>query len=113
MHTNQKAGWNPSGILQPGSLSQSAFKEYLEAIQPFDIDLLRRQSLRQPEACPDFQNEWVALPEEDHELHDLFRDPEICLQQDKPGASDLPDEERFRNKADRIPVYEEPLEAFG
>ena len=113
MHTNHQVGLNLSGILQPDSLSQSAFKEYLEAIQPFDRDLLRRQSLRQFEAHPDLQKEWVPLLEEDHELHDLFRDPEICIQQDMPGASDLPDEDRFSLEADRIPVYEEPLEAFG
>ena len=113
MHTNQQVGWNLSGILQPDSLSQSAFKEYLEAIQPFDRDMLRRQSLRQSEAYPDLQKEWVPLLEEDHELHDLFRDPEICIQQDMPGASDLLDEDRFSIEADRIPVYEEPLKAFG
>ena len=113
MHTNQQVGWNLSGILQPDSLSQSAFKEYLEAIQPFDRDLLRRQSLRQSEAYPDLQKEWEPLLEEDHELHDLFRDPEICIPQDMPDASDLPDEDRFNLEADRIPVYEEPLEAFG
>ena len=113
MHTNQQVGWNLSGILQPDSLSQSALKEYLEAIQPFDRDLLRRQTLRQSEASPDLQKEWVSLAEEDHELHDLFRDPEICIQQDMPGASDLPDEDKFSLEADRAPVYEEPLEAFG
>ena len=113
MHNNQQVGWNLSGILQPDSLSQSAFKEYLEAIQPFDRDLLQRQSLRQPEAYLDFQKEGVPLSDEDHELHDLFRDPEICIQQDMPGASDLPDEDRFSIEADRIPVYEEPLKAFG
>ena len=113
MHTNQQVGWNLSGILQPDSLSQSAFKEYLEAIQPFDRDLLRRQSLRQSETYPDLQKEWVPLPDEDHELQDLFRDPEICIQQDMPGASDLLDEDRFSVEADRIPIYEEPFEAFG
>ena len=113
MHTNQQVGWNLSGILQPDSLSQSAFKEYLEAIQPFDRDLLRRQSLRQSEAYPDLQKEFVPLLEEDLELHDLFRDPEICIQQDMPGASDLPNVGRSITDADRIPVYEEQLEAFG
>ena len=113
MHTNQQVCWNLSGILQPDSLSQSAFKEYLEAIQPFDRDLLRRQSLRQSEAYPDLQKEFVPLLEEDLELHDLFRDPEICIQQDMPGDSDIPDEDSFSIEADRIRVYEEPLEAFG
>ena len=113
MHTNQQVGWNLSGILQPDSLSQSAFKEYLEAIQPFDRDLLRRQSLRQSQAYPNLQKERVPLLEEDHELLELFRDPEICIQQDMPGASDLPDEDRFGIEADPIPVYEEPFEAFG
>ena len=113
MHTNQQVCWNLSGILQPDSLSQSAFKEYLEAIQPFDRDLLQRQSLRQSEAYPDFQKEWESPPDEDHELHDLFRDPEICIQQDMHSAADLPDEDMFSIEADRIPVCEEPLEAFG
>ena len=113
MHTNQQVVWNLSGILQPDSLTQSAFKEYLEAIQPFDRDLLRRQSLRQSEAYPDLQKEWVPLLEEDHELHDLFQDPEICIQQDMSSDSDLLNEDRSGIKSDRIPVYEEPLEAFG
>ena len=113
MHTNQQVGRNLCRILQPDSLSQSAFKEYLEAIQPFDRDLLRRQSLRQSEAYPDLQKEWVSHLEEDHELHDLFRDPEICIQQDMPGASDLLNEDRSGIESDRISVYEEPLEAFG
>ena len=113
MHTNEPVSWNLNGILQPDSLSKSAFKEYLEAIQPFDRDLLRRQSLRQSEAYPDSQKERVTHLEEDQELHDLFRDPEICFQQDMTGASDLPDEDRFSIEADRIPVYEEPLGAFG
>ena len=113
MQTNQQVGWNPSGILKPDSISQSAFKEYLEAIQPFDRDLLRRQSFRQPEAYPDLQKQGVPLLEEDHELHDLFRDPKISIHQDMPGASDLPDGDRFSIEADRISFCDGPLEAFG
>ena len=113
MHTNQQVDWNLSGILQSDSLSQSALKEYLEAIQPFDRDLLQRQSLRQSEAYPDLQKEWVPLLEEDLELHELFQDPEICIQQDMPGVSDLLNEDRSGIEADRIPVFEEHLGAFG
>ena len=117
MHNSKQLGSYSSNILEPDSLSGLALEEYLEAIKPFDRDLLKRKFGRQSKSYTFNNQEWESVPEEDHELHDLFQDPELnseIFSQKACSESSVGREQEYsRIETKHVLLYEEPREAFG
>ena len=73
MQRKQESARNSMRIMDLDTLPQAALDAYLEAIEPFDGDLLQRQFQRQYASSPAFQQEEDFQPTEDRELLELFQ----------------------------------------
>ena len=83
MSSSHQFSWDSLRILNTESLHPAAQKAYLEAIEPFDRDLIERQ-LKREIGGHHIQKEWIDYPDEDPEILDLFCDPDWKNESVKP-----------------------------